>query len=56
MSDEHTDLRIDVAVLKNKLENLEKSLAGRATREWAIVMTGLGLIGTIVVKNLGWLP
>ncbi len=56
MGDEHTDLRIAVAVLQNKIETLEKAAAGRATREWAMVMTGLGLIGTIIVKNLGWLP
>lgn len=26
----------------------------RSGREWAIIMTGLGLLGTIVIKQMGW--
>ena len=54
MGDENTDLRIDVAVIKSKLDAIEKSMAGRATREWAIIMTGIGLVATIIIKSIGF--
>ena len=48
--------------LEENFKNMEKDLKefadarkARATREWAVIMSGLGLVGTIMVKALGWL-
>jgi hypothetical protein len=53
MGDESLAERI-VRIETQMQQILEHSKA-RQTREWAIVTTGLGLILTIIVKNLGWL-
>lgn len=50
------DDKVDIAVLKEKMSSLERQIASRQSREWAIIMTGVGLIGTIIAKSLGWLP
>jgi hypothetical protein len=33
---------------------IQKSLDARSTREWTIIMTGIGLILAIISKAMGW--
>ena len=59
--DHVTDLRVAVAQIQEKLNATDKTIGalerrfdGKAGREWTIIATGLGLMGTIIAKNLGW--
>ncbi len=49
-----TDLRVAVARLEEQVATIKKAFEGKAGREWTIIATGLGLMGTIIAKNLGW--
>ena len=55
-TEDKIDVAVAIAVLKEKMSSLERQIASRQSREWAIIMTGVGLIGTIIAKSLGWLP
>ncbi len=52
MTDESLAERI-VRIETQMQQVLEQSKA-RAAREWAIIMTGIGLVATIIVKGLGF--
>jgi hypothetical protein len=34
--------------------SIQRLLDGRSNREWAIIMVGIGLVVSILAKNLGW--
>jgi hypothetical protein len=34
--------------------SIQRLLDGRSNREWAIIMVGIGLVISILAKNLGW--
>jgi hypothetical protein len=61
--DEHVaNLRISVARLEEKVlaqegrvSALYTQLTAKAGREWTIIMTGIGLAGTIIAKSLGFM-
>ncbi len=52
MTDESLAERI-VRIETQMQQVLEHSRA-RATREWAIVMAGIGLVATIIIKGMGF--
>ena len=50
---EETDLAVLVARLEERVNNLIEQQKARATREWAMILSGLGLVATIFAKTLG---
>ena len=42
-----------IAILEIEVRHLKESYTSRAAREWAIIMSALGLVGTILGKFLG---
>jgi hypothetical protein len=50
---EHIFSMMEKKASAESVDAIQKSLAGRATREWAIIMTGLGLVATIIIKSIG---
>lgn len=40
--------------LETQMQQVLEHSRSRSTREWAIVMTGLGLVATIIIKGLGF--
>jgi hypothetical protein len=49
---EHIRKTLDEKASLESVQSIKKSLEGRAAREWAIIMTGLGLVATIIIKGL----
>jgi len=46
---------VSIALLKERVQGLLDREKARATREWTIITTMVGLLATIVVKSLGWM-
>lgn len=51
MTDESLGERI--VRIETQMTEMMRQSTMRATREWAIIMTGLALVGTIIVKSMG---
>jgi hypothetical protein len=41
--------------LETQIESFIEAQKSKAGREWAIIMTGIGLVVTVLAKNFGWL-
>ena len=44
-----------VAVIRNDVHAMKEAARARAMREWGVIASAMGLIGTIALKALGWL-
>jgi hypothetical protein len=56
MSDNGGTLGERVVRLETQVKSMMEASAAKAGREWAIILTGIGLIGTVLGKNLGIIP
>lgn len=52
MSDETLAERI--VRLETQVQTFIEAQRSKAGREWAIIMVGIGLVVSILAKNLGW--
>lgn len=45
----------DMSFMAKEIAAMQDAAKARASREWTVIMTIIGLIATIVVKSLGWM-
>ena len=44
-----------IAVLETEMRHIRASLTTRSIREWGILMVIVGLLATVLAKNMGWI-